>query len=68
MAQPKSKRDNNLTLVGLLDLSDLTITETVKDYGDVSFNLLENLAEFNGKEVTLAVREKQNILPEIDSE
>ena len=68
MAQPKSKRDNNLTLVGLLDLSDLTITETVKDYGDVSFNLLEKLAEFNDKEVTLVVREKQNILPEIDSE
>ncbi len=68
MAQPKSKRDNNLTLVGILDLSDLTITETVKDYGDVTFNLLDNLAEFNGKEIALVVREKQNILPKIDSE
>lgn len=66
--QPKSKKDNNLTLVGLLDLSDLTITETVRDYGDVTFNILEELAEFNNKEITLVVREKKNILPEIDSE
>ncbi|WP_226035625.1 YonK family protein [Aquibacillus saliphilus] len=63
MGNPKSKIDRNLTLVGLLNLEEGLITETVKDVGDLEYRFLERLREFDGKEVTLTVREKQDISP-----
>lgn len=63
MANPKSKRDNNLTLVGKLDLSSGTITETIKDVGDIEYRFLDYLKEFDGKEVNFQIKEKQDLSP-----
>lgn len=66
LANPKSKIDHNLTLVGLLDLETGTVTETVKDVGDIEYRFLDMLRGFDGKEITLTIKEKQNISPSVE--
>jgi hypothetical protein len=61
MANPKSKRTNNVSLVGELNLEEGTITETVTDVGDVEYRLMDILREFDGKEITIAIKENKTI-------
>jgi YonK protein len=63
----KSKRTNNVTLVGELNLEEGTITETVKDEGDIEYRLMDILREFDGKEVTIAIKENITIPASSDS-
>ncbi|GLO66152.1 YonK family protein [Oceanobacillus kimchii] len=63
MANPKSKRDNNLTLVGKLNLEEGLITETVKDVGEINYSFFDYLKEFDGKEVSFSIKEKQDLPP-----
>lgn len=61
-----AKRTNSAQLKGKLDidwsLNELVITESTKD-GDFEYSLTKLLEEFNGKTVTLSIREEDQIAP-----
>lgn len=56
----KSKRNHSVVLSGLLDVDDGTITEYVND-ADIVYNLEEIIRAFNGKEVSITVRETNEL-------
>jgi hypothetical protein len=56
----KSKRNHTVVLTGLLDLDDGTVTETVNE-ADVVYNINEIIRAFNGKEVSITVRETNEL-------
>lgn len=61
-----AKRVNSAQLKGILDISfemgTGLITEIVKDEERV-YNLFELLEEFNGKSITLSIKEENDIQP-----
>lgn len=61
-----AKRTNSAQLKGKLDidwsLGELVITESTKD-GEYEYSLSKLLEEFNGKTVTLSIREEDQIAP-----
>lgn len=61
-----AKRTNSAQLKGKLEidwsLGELIITESTKD-GDFEYSLTKLLEEFNGKTVTLSIREEDQIAP-----
>ena len=56
----KSKRNHSVMLTGFLDVDDGTITENVSDV-DIIYNLNEIIRAFNGKEVSITVRETNEL-------
>lgn len=56
----KSKRNHSVTLTGMLDIDDGTITEYVND-ADIIYNINEIIRAFNGKEVSITVRETNEL-------
>jgi hypothetical protein len=56
----KSKRNHSVVLTGLLDIDDRTITEYVND-ADIVYNIDEIIRAFNGKEVSITVRETNEL-------
>ena len=65
MANPKSKIDHSLTLAGELSLADGTVTEVIKDVGEIEYRFLDQLRQFDGYEITLTVKRKQDITPTV---
>lgn len=61
-----AKRVNSAQLKGVLDVSFEegfgTITEIVKDEENV-YNLFELLNEFNGKQISVTIKEENDIQP-----
>lgn len=61
-----AKRTNSAQLKGKLEidwsLGELIITESTKD-GDFEYSLAKLLEEFNGKTVTLSIKEEDQIAP-----
>lgn len=61
-----AKRTNSAQLKGKLDidwsLNELVVTESTKD-GDFEYSLTKLLEEFNGKNVTLSIKEEDQIAP-----
>lgn len=61
-----AKRTNSAQLKGKLDidwtLGELIVTETTKD-GEFEYSLTKLLEEFNGKNVTLSIKEDEVIAP-----
>lgn len=61
-----AKRTNSAQLKGKLDidwsLGELVITESTKD-GEFEYSLSKLLEEFNGKNVTLSIKEEDQIAP-----
>ncbi|MFJ7915846.1 MULTISPECIES: YonK family protein [unclassified Lysinibacillus] len=59
-----AKRTNSIKLKGKLDidwtLGELIVTESVKD-GDFKYSLNKLLEEFNGKNITLSIKEEDSI-------
>ncbi|MGE8033876.1 hypothetical protein B1B04_09295 [Lysinibacillus sp. KCTC 33748] len=59
-----AKRTNSIQLKGKLDidwtLGELIVTESVKD-GDFKYSLNKLLEEFNGKNITLSIKEEDSI-------
>lgn len=70
-----AKRTNSAQLKGMLDidwaLGELVVTETTKD-GEFEYSLTSLLEEFNGKNITLSIKEEDQIAPidefNVDSE
>ena len=61
-----AKRVNSAQLKGVLDISfdegTGTVTEIVKDVENV-YNLFELLEEFNGKSISITIKEENDIQP-----
>ena len=61
-----AKRVNSATLKGVLDvdfnIGEATVTEIVKDVEN-EYDFFKLLAEFNGKHVTIAIKEENEIEP-----
>ncbi|MFJ3387507.1 YonK family protein [Lysinibacillus sp. NPDC086135] len=59
-----AKRTNSIKLKGKLDidwtLGELIVTDSVKD-GDFKYSLNKLLEEFNGKNITLSIKEEDSI-------
>lgn len=59
-----AKRTNSIQLKGKLDidwtLGELIVTESIKD-GDFKYSLNKLLEEFNGKNITLSIKEEESI-------
>lgn len=56
----KSKRNHSVVLTGLLDIEEGTITEVMED-ADIVYNINEIINAFNGKEVSITVRETNEL-------
>jgi hypothetical protein len=56
----KSKRNHSVLLTGLLDSEENTVMECLED-GDIIYQLSEILSAFNGKEVSISVRETNEL-------
>jgi hypothetical protein len=56
----KSKRNHSVVLTGLLDSGEKTVMECF-DEGDVIYNLEEILSAFDGKNVSIIVRETNEL-------
>ncbi|WP_368900838.1 YonK family protein [Oceanobacillus oncorhynchi] len=66
MANPKSNINHKLSLNGELSVDGQKIVETVKqgeEYITHTYDFIELLRRFDGKEVSLSVTEKQPIAP-----
>ncbi len=66
MANPKSAINHTLKLNGELSVDGHKIIETVKqgeEYFTHTYDFIELLKRFDGKEVSLSVSEKQPIAP-----
>jgi len=65
-----AKKVNQVGFKGILDVDfntgEGTITEIVKEVENV-YNFFETLMEFNGKHVTISIKE-ENELPTVDGE
>lgn len=63
-----AKKVNQVGFKGVLDvdfnLGEGTVTEVVKDVESV-YNFFETLSEFNGKTVTISIKE-ENELPKVE--
>lgn len=59
-AKGTSKRNTSVSLNGLLDLDDGTITETTKD-ADLVYRFDEILRQFNGRNVTISIKESSEL-------
>ena len=61
-----AKRTNSAQLKGVLDidwsLGELIITEQTKE-GDIEYSLGKLLEEFNGKTITISIKEEDSISP-----
>ena len=61
-----AKRINSAQLKGKLDidwsLGELVVTESTKE-GDFEYSLGKLLSEFNGKTVTISIKEEDSITP-----
>lgn len=59
-----AKRSNSVQLKGKLDIDwtsgELIVTESIKD-GDFKYSLNKLLEEFNGKNITLSIKEEGSI-------
>ena len=65
-----AKKTNQVGFKGVLDVNfasgEGTVTEVVKEVESV-YNFFETLSEFNGKHVTISIKE-ENELPTVDGE
>ena len=57
---------HSISLKGVIDVEEMTITEIVKDE-EKTYNLLEVLGRFDGQNATLSIVEKTSLDP-IDEE
>ncbi|WP_214771214.1 YonK family protein [Exiguobacterium sp. s133] len=57
---------HSISLKGVIDVEEMTITEIVKDE-EKTYNLLEVLGRFDGQNATLSIVEKASLDP-IDEE
>lgn len=64
MAKPKAKRTNSASFQGELTLgvNELTITELTGEE-ELTYDLLELFQEFDGKHITLSIKEEFSVDP-----
>jgi hypothetical protein len=62
MAREKgtSKKNTTVTINGLLDVDEDTITEITKN-ADLVYNFKEILRQFNGKDISLTIKESTEL-------
>ncbi len=58
---------HSISLKGVIDVEEMTITEIVKDE-EKTYNLLEVLGRFDGQNATLSIVEKASLDPIDDEE
>lgn len=55
-----SKKIHSINLRGILDMDTMEITETTKD-SEYVYDFLKILQEFNGKQVSVQIKEEQDL-------
>jgi hypothetical protein len=58
--QLASKKVNTVNLKGVLDMNQMEITELAKD-GEFTYDFLEILKGFDGKTISLSVKEEEEL-------